>query len=153
VRTLASKVKSCPLKCGCFTVHLLAASPSGSTIASTIRHEVSASACLQGHAPPTLILLWNHGSERGLERESGCSPPAFQHPRKRCEQAACVFHEPACRQRRVSLTATNSTQLNCTRIIEMDGASTYMTNPSAPEKEPRSFAFDFSYDWDVRCAL
>ena len=43
-------------------------------------------------------------------------------------------------------------QLNCTRIIEMDGPSTYMINPSAPDKEPRSFAFDFSYDWDVRCA-
>ena len=30
-------------------------------------------------------------------------------------------------------------------IIKMQGNSTYITDPSAPDQEPRKFAFDFSY--------
>lgn len=47
-------------------------------------------------------------------------------------------------------TKREPAQLGAKKVVEMDGPSTFLTNPLDAEAEPKQFTFDYSYDWDVR---
>ena len=41
-------------------------------------------------------------------------------------------------------------QMDAKKVVEMDGPSTFLTNPHEADADPKQFTFDFSYPWDVR---